>query len=419
MSARLETSAEVLKLARLLDVDPASLGYLEVVPADELRQLREGVTDVLFSTGAKALRQVGSAAKLLPSPLVASIAQRAFGPLLCARAAAAVDPGKAIDVAKRLPADFLADVTVALDPRRVAEIISNVPESLVVPVASELGRREEHVTMGRFLAYVPDVAVTAAMTALSDEALLRTAFVLEHKDRLDHALGLLPTERLAGIFRNASTLDLWSEALDLLDHLSDERRGPIADELAAQDPDVVGGLVGTVSEVGLWSTLLPLVRLMSEESRLRLAGMSPFHEERVLREIVVAAATDGIWVDLVPLLRALPADAMARIPEIVAGLDVALLEGLVADAMASADTLVPMLDIVSGMDDQGRWKVIEVIDGADRPLAEVLLAAATAPEQARLLAGALPADVMQAVERAADRVGLRPELDAALQQEHR
>ncbi len=119
------------------------------------------------------------------------------------------------------------------------------------------------------------------------------------------------------------------------------------------------------------------------------------------------------------VVRALPADAMARIPEIVAGLDVALLEGIVADAMASADTLVPMLDIVSGMDDQGLGKVIEVIDGADRPLAEVLLAAATAPEQARLLAGALPADVMQAVERAADRVGLRAELDAALQKEHR
>jgi len=82
-------------------------------------------------------------------------------------------------------------VTIQLDPRRVAAIISRVPEELVVPVAAELGKRAEHVTMGRFLAYVPDHAVVAAMTALSDEAMLRTAFVLEHKDRLDHALGLL------------------------------------------------------------------------------------------------------------------------------------------------------------------------------------------------------------------------------------
>ncbi|HSV41038.1 MAG TPA: hypothetical protein VLI04_19915, partial [Nocardioidaceae bacterium] len=204
MSKRLETSAEILKFARLIDVEPAKLAFLESVPPDELRALREGVTHSIFDAGAQSLRRVAAGAKLVPSPIVASIALKSFGPLLCARAAGAVDPGKALDVAKRLPAGFLADVTIQLDPRRVADIISRVPKELVVPVAAELGKREEHVTMGRFLAYVPDHAVVAAMTALSDEAMLRTAFVLEHKDRLDHALGLLPPERLPGIIANAS-----------------------------------------------------------------------------------------------------------------------------------------------------------------------------------------------------------------------
>ncbi len=232
--------------------------------------MREGVTDVIFDASFQSLRRVAAGAKLLPSPLVATIARKSFGPLLCARAAGAVDPATAIEVAKRLPSGFLADVTIQLDPRRVAAIISRVPEDLVVPVAAELGRREEHVTMGRFLAYVPDESVVAAMAALTDEALLRTAFVLEHKDRLDHALGLLPPERLPGIIASASSLGLWPEALDLLEHLSDVRRGPVAD----QDAEVIEGLVATVSGAGIWENLLPL-GAGDERGPLPAAGGTP------------------------------------------------------------------------------------------------------------------------------------------------
>lgn len=335
MNQRLETSAEVLKLARLIDVEPADLAFLESVPPDELRELREGVTDRIFDAGARSLKRVAAGAKLLPSPLVATIAVKSFGALLCARAAGAVDPAKAIDVAKRLPSDFLADVTIQLDPRRVAAIISRVPVGLVVPVAAELGEREEHVTMGRFLAYVPDEAVVAAMAALSDEALLRTAFVLEHKERLDHALGLLPPERLPGIIANASRLGLWPEALDLLEHLSDVRRGPVADVVADQDPEVIEGLVAAVSGAGIWENLLPVVRVMSEEHCLRLAAHPAFHREAVLREVLAAAAGGGLWVDLVPLLRALPDPVLALVPPLLVELPDADRPGLLAELEAA------------------------------------------------------------------------------------
>ncbi|MBO9523057.1 MAG: hypothetical protein J7518_16110 [Nocardioidaceae bacterium] len=317
MSAVLQTQAEVLKLERLLGLAPGELEFLDQVPAAELRGLREKATDLLFDTGAPLLARLGAAAKLLPSPLVATVAERAFGPLLCARAAGSVDPGKAIDVAKRLSPDFLADATVELDPRRVAAIIAGVPTSLVEPVARELGRRGEHVTMGRFLGFVPDASIGAAMGALSDEAMLRTAFVLEHKEALDHAVGLLPPERLPGVLRCAAENDLWPEALDLLDQLSEERRGPIADQVAAMEEEVVAGLVAAVLEADLWSVLLPVVRTMSPDSRMRLASMTCFHSEEVLRGIVTAAFADGLWLDLVPLLRALPPDAIRLLPGVL------------------------------------------------------------------------------------------------------
>lgn len=413
MSRRLETSAEVLKLARLVDAAPAGLGFLETVPPEELRALREGVTDLIFDAGATSLRRVAAGAKLLPSPLVATIAVRSFGALLCARAAGAVDPAKALDVAKRLPADFLADVTIQLDPRRVAEIISRVPEKLVVPVAAELGRREEHVTMGRFLAFVPDEAIVAAMGALSDEAMLRTAFVLEHKDRLDHAVGLLPPERLPGIIASASRLGLWPEALDLLEHLSEVRRGPVADVVADQDPEVVAELVAAVSEAGIWENLLPVVRVMSPGRRHRLAAVPAFHQERILREIVAAAADSGLWIDLVPLLHALPEETFALVPRLVVELPATALASLVRDAVDSVEVLEPFSDLLHRLDPDGLADVVALVESEHADLGRVLVDAVTHRPQVRAVLEGLPEPILAAIEAAADRLGLRADLDAA------
>lgn len=357
MSARLESAAEVLKLERLLGLGEGELGFLADVDATELRTLRERATDSLFDTGAQSLTRVAAAARLLPSGMLATIAQRSFGPWLCARAAAAVDPDKAIDVARRLSPRFLADATIELDPRRVARILAGVPTSLVEPVARELGGRGEHVTMGRFLAFVPDHAIAAAMGALSDEAMLRTAFVLEHKEALDHAVGLLPPDRLPGVLRVASEQDLWAEALDLLDHLSQERRGPIAEVLASMEEDVVARLVYAASAADLWDALLPVVSVMSDEGRLRIAARPVFHEPRVLEEIVNAAARDGrLWPDLLPLVEALPDDVRGRAADLIAGQDHDAVAGLI-EAARELGLWATLLPVVRTMSEESRLQL--------------------------------------------------------------
>jgi len=357
MSARLEAAAEVLKLERLLGLGDGELDFLAGIDAAELRTLRERVTDSLFDAGASSLTRLAAAAKLLPSGLVASVAERSFGPLLCARAAATVDPDKAIDVAKRLSSGFLADATIELDPRRVARIIAGVPTSLVEPVARELGERGEHVTMGRFLAFVPDHAIAAAMGALSDEAMLRTAFVLEHKDALDHAVGLLPPDRLPGVLRVASEQDLWAEALDLLDHLTQERRGPIAEVIASMEDDVVARLVGAASAADLWDALLPVVGVMSDEARLRLAARPAFHGPRILREIIEAAARDGaLWPDLLPLVEALPDQERGTAADLIAAEDPAVVVGLIG-AVQELGLWATLLPVVRTMSEDSRVRL--------------------------------------------------------------
>lgn len=289
MSERLEARAGVVKLARLLDTDAAALDFLADVPSAELRAFRERATNRLFDASAKAFGRVGAAARLVPANVIATIAQRAFGPLLCARAAGAIDTGKAVDVAGRLPAPFLADVAVELDPRRVADIIGAVPPALVVTVAEQLGERGEHVTMGRFIAYVTDGSIAAAMGVLDDEAMLRTAFVLEDKDRLDNAVGLLPDGRVAGIVRSASDHDLWPEVLDLLEHLGDVAIGRIAAEL---DPDLLSEIVIEVTrEPDTIGTLLRIVNAMEPGPRATVVTLID-EADKDLADALVAAVDE-------------------------------------------------------------------------------------------------------------------------------
>jgi hypothetical protein len=191
MSEALELKAEVLKLARLLHRDPKQLSYLEQVPPEDLRALREQVTETLFSAQEGALRRLVAASKLLPVGLVASLGQSTFGPMLSARVAGLLDPERAVDIAAKMPTDFLAEVAIELDPRRASAVIAGIPPTRIFEITGELARRKEYVTMGRFVGHLSDDALTAALTALDDEALSQTMFVIEDGAGDDRLVRLL------------------------------------------------------------------------------------------------------------------------------------------------------------------------------------------------------------------------------------
>jgi hypothetical protein len=224
-----EAEAEILKLARVLGVEPARLGYLARVDADDLRAFREQVTDRLFDADIAVLQRMALAARVLPGGVLAKIAEKVFGPLLCARIAGVVDVSRGVDVAKRLSPRFLAEVAAELDPRRASAIISRIPLDTVRAVAAELHRRADWITLGRFVGHLPDPVVRRALEEIDDPGLLRIAFVLDDKRRVDHVVGLLPAHRLGRVITAAGAdEDLWNPVLDLLTHLSDARRATLA-----------------------------------------------------------------------------------------------------------------------------------------------------------------------------------------------
>lgn len=192
----LAARAEILKLARLLRRDADRLAYLEQVPPEDLRQLREQVTEVLFTAQAGTLRRLAAASRLLSPGLVASLGQNTFGAMLSARIAGLLEAERAVEIAARMSAEFLAEVAIELDPRRAREVIAGIPPARILEITAELARRKEYVTMGRFVGHLDDDALSAAMGALDEEALSHTALVTEGPQGADRLSQLLEQRRL-------------------------------------------------------------------------------------------------------------------------------------------------------------------------------------------------------------------------------
>jgi hypothetical protein len=194
--------AEILKLARLLQVDPARLAYLERVKVQDLRALRDQVTEALFAAHDGALRRLAATSRLLPVALVASLTRSTFGPVLAARVAGLLEPERADEVGQRLPTEFVADIAIELDPRRASAVISRIPPERIHEITTVLALRQEHVTMGRFVGHLDDDALSAALGALSDEDLVQTLVVMEEPldlERLTRLAGQERVDRLAAM----------------------------------------------------------------------------------------------------------------------------------------------------------------------------------------------------------------------------
>jgi hypothetical protein len=275
MSEALAIRSEILKLARLLERDPDSLSYLEQVPAEDIRAVRELATERLFDAGSGVLSRIALASKVIPIGLMATISQRTFGPMLTARIAGEVDPAKAIEVAAKLPPPFLADVAIELDPRRAHTMLGQLPATLSEEVTDELIRRGEYVTMGRFVGHITPDALRAAIASMTDSELLAVAFVLEDKSALDGLVDELGLERLEGVLAAAAEEGQWPEALDLFANLSGERATLIANAVAGADPQVLSSLMVAAGEHDLWDVLLPMLDLLEPEARERVAAQLP------------------------------------------------------------------------------------------------------------------------------------------------
>ena len=238
------TRAEIVKLARLLADDPARFAYLADLPAADVRAVRIAATDVLFDANADVFARIAAASKLVPAAITAAIAERAFGPLLCARVAAALEPDRAVDLAARVSVDFLADVAAEIDPRRIAPILTALPVARMRSVAAVLIRRGDYVTMGRFIGELPAPALRALVAELSPEDMLHTAVFSDDDTRFPEIFAMIPDRAIPEVVRIAATAEapFATDIFTALTHLDPTGRARLAaevDKLSEEDRAVI------------------------------------------------------------------------------------------------------------------------------------------------------------------------------------
>ena len=373
----LDSEVEALKLARLVRAEPDELTYLQDIAPEDLRDLREQVTMTMFDADRQLLQRVAAATKLIPGKLAAVIGERAFGPLLCARVTGLLEPGRAVDIAARLPTEFFADLAAELDPRRASRVIAEIPPQQIAQVTKELAAHGEFIVMGAFVGQLSEAALRAATEAVDDEALLRTAYVVEAKGNLDALVGLLPSERLESIIRTAHDGDLWCEALDVLGHVSERQRGLLGDLAATQEDAVLDSMVRTAQRADLWNVVLPVTRAMSPESRERFAKLGSVGTRPVLASILDAASRHALWPELLTLLPLLPTPARRRVAALATDFGPSTLERVIGAAHEHGLWL-PLIEFASELDDRTQVLIATVIAKADDDVLDGLVEVAEA-----------------------------------------
>lgn len=303
MSAQLETNAEIVKIARLLDADPAEIEYLDEISPEALRNLRRSLLDRFYGGTDEGIQRFAKIGNLLPAKVIAQLTKEAVGPVMAARIAGLIDPKQAAAVVSNLPAKYVAEIATHIDPRRVEPVIGRLPDETVEKIAKELIDRKEYVTMGQLTSFVSDDILNSSFQYASDEALLQVAFVTEDKSRLSDALAPQTDERITNIIKTAVFTKLWPEAVDLLTQLSDEQYLRVINLASQVDKRTMEKLVGSTIEPVLWQIMVPALAQMDDPTRAVQALLRGSNESiKGFSETIVG---DGAWQDASELIEKL------------------------------------------------------------------------------------------------------------------
>lgn len=318
----LAARAEIFKLCHLLGTDPAGFSFLRTVPPEQLRDLRLAVFEQRARHARRLVNVVAAVARHLPPWLCAVLAQHFIGPPLLAEVAGRLPAGFAARVAQHLSAAYLADICPHLDPRHARDLIQRLPVSRIVEVALLLIQRRDYPTLGRFVDVLRDEPIKAVLDAITDdEHLVRIAYFVESRSRLDHIVRMLPRERLRGIVLMVldARRDVLLEVVSLVANVSYGLQRELGDLAAAQAENVLDTVIHTANTQGFWPDLLPVLGNLSEESLRKLVNLPILRAEpAVLNEILRTAEDEDLWGVLLPLVRLMQDSMVMQVSRLAA-----------------------------------------------------------------------------------------------------
>jgi hypothetical protein len=267
--------AERVKLARVLHATPEALAFLEPLGVDGLRALRERASAALFDEYRPMFQRIANSGRILPVALIAFLSQKVFGPWISARTAGLMAVDRAVEVQKKLPVAFQADLCLQLDPRSARELLRRLPVPAIVEVGRVMLQRKEYVTMARFVDCLTDEAIRAVSRHADDDALLLIGFYVESEHALSASIGLLPPERLRGIVRRTieGPAEVQHAGLATVCKVNDKVKGLMGNAAAALGDPALAGLMQRLRADHDDAVLEAMIAGMSPELRGRAQAL--------------------------------------------------------------------------------------------------------------------------------------------------
>lgn len=280
---------EVQKLAHELQAEPESLAYLESLPATELATLRHGVSRAIFAANEHRIKPLGALARRVPPALAARVAKAALGPLLCGRVASVMHPKTAVPLAGHLDAEFLAKVTLFLDPAASAAIIAELDDDLVIGVGNQLLESGDSMVLARFITVVDTDVVLALAETANGGQLLDVAVYAEDHERVGELLMLLPEEKLTEVVEaTAANPARAEESVALIAQLDVESQRRLADIAATLSAAVPEGIVAAVVRIDAWPDLLPALQSLSPEAISAFVNVPTLLDAAVVDQLIAS-----------------------------------------------------------------------------------------------------------------------------------
>ena len=231
------TACEIARIARAMRVEPDEVAYLARFDAAEIRSLRLAVQARIRDDNAHRFRRLAKLGGLLPTRVVASLAQRSMSPRLAAGVVEALAAEQAADVASRMEPAYLAKTCEYLLTDVATPIVMHLPEDTLLAVCDVMVEQGARSAMAEMIESLSDDRLITFMRRIDDPAmLLDISAVVTADGQLERVATLVPDALLSRIVRHAVDSPAhWELALGLLALLPASERKRLLAVVSAPD----------------------------------------------------------------------------------------------------------------------------------------------------------------------------------------
>ncbi|MBJ7337071.1 hypothetical protein [Mycolicibacterium sp.] len=315
-------------IALLLGVATSELTGLEAVSDDALSALHDQIASRLSADKRRRFARVAGLSQTIPGPIAGRLAEKFLPPAGAALAAELLEPNKARDLVGRVSVRYLGDLAIALDPVRAQDVVRAIPAERVGEVSRELFSRKEYAAMARFVGAVEVEALFAALGVANPHDLLAVVPLLTWNDNLDRVIAELPNDQIQQI---AAELDA-AELADLALALDPHRFGPI---VAAVPVDTVADIAGELLERGEHSAMVGFAGVITPEM---LAAAIARATDGHLHGLTAAVVDGEMWAEFDRLVDELDDHGRSRLLMVLGTVSAETFSGLQAVEFGSTAT---------------------------------------------------------------------------------